>query len=99
MRGNCVEPPSTFDGTTSYWVYSQSFMVKGEDGKRHKGADTRLVSCLPDDDVEFGDQVEFNSLYPYEGNIRYVHGRVIVKHIRSAESDLPVLPYVPFGAG
>lgn len=96
MRGNCVEPPSTFNGATKYWVYSQSFMVQGEDGKRHKGADTRLVECLPDDDVEFGDEVEFKSAYPEQG---YVHDRVIVKHIRSAESDLPVLPYVPFGAG
>lgn len=95
MRGNCVEPPSTFDGATKYRVYSQHFMVKGEDGRRHKGADTRLVSCLPDDDVAFGDQVEFKNEFPHG----YVHDRVIVKHIRSAESDLPVLPYVPFGAG
>ena len=59
-------------------------------------ADTRLVSCLPDDDVEFGDEVEFKSAYPERG---YVHDRVIVKHVRSAESDLPVIPIEPFGAG
>ena len=70
MRGNCVEPPSTFDGATRYRVYSQNFLVKGEDGKRHKGADTRLVECLPDEDVEFGDEVEFKSAYPNQG---YVH--------------------------
>ena len=96
MRGICVELPSTFDGATKYWVYSQSFMVQGEDGKRHKGADTRLVECLPDEDVEFGDEVEFKSAYPNQG---YVHDRVIVKYIRSAESDLKVIEYVPFGAG
>lgn len=79
MRGICVEPPSTFNGTPKYWVYSQNFMVQGEDGKRHKGADTRLVECLPDEDVEFGDEVEFKSAYPNQG---YVHDRVIVKHIR-----------------
>ena len=96
MRGFCAEPPETYSGATTYWVYSRDFYVYDEDGKRHKGADMRKVGCLPDEDIQQGDSVEFKSAYPEQG---YVHDRVIVKHIRSAESDLPVLPYVPFGAG
>ena len=96
MRGFCAEPPETYSGVTSYLVYSRDFYVYDDDGKRHKGAAVRKVECLPDDDIEQGDTVEFKSMFPSSA---YVHDRVIVKHIRSAESDLPVLPYVPFGAG
>ena len=96
MRGICCWPPRIYNGVASYRVYSQRFMVRGADGSKHMGADTRQVQCLPDDVIEIGDHVEFLTAYPQQG---YVHDRVIVKHRRSAESDLPVLPYVPFGAG
>lgn len=105
MRGTVVSPPSDFGGVLQYQVESGDFRIKTTDGHKRKVANLpqkthkQWVKCLPDEDIEQGDTVMFKSLFPREGPIKYVHEVVIVKHIRSAESDLPVLPYVPFGAG